>query len=79
MISDPTSAAVISQAAEQFLGELSHAFELARTSLSPEEFERLKQAVGTVVGTLEIELLWPLYKLHPRLEPEHLHDWEFGK
>jgi hypothetical protein len=79
MISDPTSAAAISQAVEQFLGELSHAFELAHTSLSPEEFDRLKQAVGTVVGTLEIELLWPLDKLHPRLEPEHLRDWEFGK
>jgi hypothetical protein len=76
MISDPTSAESVSKAAENFLRELSLAFESARTSCSAEEFERLKVAVGNVVGTLEADLLWPLYKLHPRLEPENLVDWE---
>lgn len=72
MISDPTSAQAISKAAENFLGELSRAFELARSSSTPDEFEQLKQAVGVVVGMLEVDLLWPLYKQHPNLEPANL-------
>ena len=72
MISDPTSAQKISEAAEHFLGDLSRAFELARASSTPDEFERLKKAVGVVVGTLEVDLLCPLYKQHPNLEPENL-------
>ncbi len=76
MIPDPTSAQAVSKAAEHFLGELSRAFEAARSSATPEEFERLKQVVGVVVGTLEVDLLWPLYKQHPNLEPENLKGWE---
>lgn len=76
MISDPTSAQAISNAAENFLGELSRAFELARSSSTLDEFERLKQAVGVVIGTLEVDLLWPLYRQHPSLEPENLKGWE---
>jgi hypothetical protein len=72
MISDSTSAQAVSKAAEQFLEELSRALELARATVPAEEIERLKVAVGRVVGTLEVELLWPLYKLHPTLEPENL-------
>lgn len=76
MIPDPTSAQAVSRAAEHFIVELSRAFEAARSSTTPEEFERLKRAVGVVVGTLEVDLLWPLYKQHPNLEPENLKNWE---
>lgn len=76
MISDTSSAQAVSKAAEEFLQTLHRAFEHARGTLSPEEFETLKNSVGSVVGTLEVELLWPLYKLHPELEPDNLKDWE---
>ena len=76
MIADSTSARSVSEAAEQFLHQLSEAFELERGTASPADFERLKQAVGVVVGTLEVELLWPLYKQHPDLEPDNLKNWE---
>lgn len=76
MISDPDRARAVSTAAEAFLRELSLALELVRTTGSAEEFERLKRAVGEVVGTLEVDLLWPLYKQHPSLEPENLKGWE---
>ena len=72
MISDTGSAQAVSKAAEEFLRTLHRAFEHARETVTPEEFERLKIAVGSVVGTLEVELLWPLYKLHPELEPDNL-------
>jgi hypothetical protein len=57
---------------------LSAAFEDARTSQAPAEFEKLKDAVGRVVGSVEVDLLWPLYKQHPELEPENLKGWEAG-
>jgi hypothetical protein len=76
MIADPNSARAVSKAAEKFLRELSEALELARGTEPPADFERLKQAVGVVVGTLEVDFLWPLYKQHPDLEPENLKNWE---
>jgi hypothetical protein len=78
MIQDPDRARSVATAAEAFLRELSDAFEDARNSASPEEFEKLKHAVGQIVGTLEADLLWPLYKQHPDLEPENLKGWETG-
>lgn len=76
MISDFGSAKALSKAAEQFLQELSRALEFARGTSPSEDFERLKVATGSVVGTLEVDLLWPLYKQHPTLEPENLKGWE---
>lgn len=52
------------------------ALELVRINGPVEEFERLKRAVGEVVGTLEVDFLWQLYKQHPSLEPENLKGWE---
>ena len=78
MISDPTRARNVATAAEVFLREFAGAFEDARTAAPPAEFEKLKHAVGQVVGTLEVDLLWPLYKQHPLLEPENLRGWEAG-
>lgn len=76
MISDADRARAVSTAAEAFLRELSLALEQVRATGSVDELERLKRAVGEVVGTLEVDLLWPLYKQHPSLEPENLKDWE---
>jgi hypothetical protein len=78
MIQDPDRARAVATAAEAFLQELSHTLEAVRMSAPQPEFEKLKHAVGQVVGTLEIDLLWPLYKEHPELEPENLKGWETG-
>jgi len=72
MISDPVHARAVSESAEAFLRTLHEAFEAARNAVPPDEFESLKVAVAEVVGTLEVDLLWPLYKRHPELEPENL-------
>ncbi len=76
MISDPASARCVSIATEAFIRELSIAVEGAQSSASPEDLEKLKRASGMVIGSMEIELLWPLYKQHPSLEPESLKGWE---
>jgi hypothetical protein len=72
MISDPVQARAVSESAEAFLRALSTAFESARATMPPAEFEKLKVAVGQIIGAMEVDLLWPLYKLHPDLEPENL-------
>ena len=78
MIHDADHARNVASAAEAFLRELSCALEATRTSAAPSEFEKLRRAVGSLVGTLEVDLLWPLYKQHPDLEPENLNGWEAG-
>ena len=65
-------ATAVSSSGEQFIASLNEALHATRESSSPQEYEQFKRAVGLVIGTLEIEMLWPLYKLHPDLEPESL-------
>jgi hypothetical protein len=72
MITNSTTAQAVSNAAEQLIQELSLSLERSRDADTSADFERLKQAIGSVVGTLEVDLLWPLYKQHPHLEPESL-------
>ena len=72
MISDRQRAVAVSNAAEEFIRQLSLALKAVQSSGSSVEFERLRKAIGQVVGTLETDLLWPLYKQYPELEPENL-------
>jgi hypothetical protein len=72
MIPDRQRAVAVSNAAEEFIKQLSLALKAVQSNGSSEEFERLRKAIGQVVGTLETDLLWPLYKQYPDLEPENL-------
>jgi hypothetical protein len=72
MISDRQRAVAVSRAAEEFIKQLSLALQSAQASGSTEDFERLRRAAGHVIGALETDLLWPLYKQYPELEPANL-------
>ena len=76
MLSSKELATTVSAAGERFVGALSKSLSAAKSSLAPEEYESFKKAVGSVIGTLEIDLLWPLYREHPDLEPENLRNWK---
>ena len=78
MIPDRQRAVAVSKAAEEFIKQLSLALQTVQVNGSSEDFERLRKAIGEVVGTLEADLLWPLYKQYPDLEPENLKGWERG-
>ena len=78
MIPDRQRAVAVSKAAEEFIKQLSLALKSVQANGSSEDFERLRKAIGEVVGTLEADLLWPLYKQYPDLEPENLKGWERG-
>ena len=46
---------------------------LIQQAETKEVFERYKQALGRVMGALYFEVLEPIYKEHPDVEPpEHL-------
>ena len=72
MVRSKQLATTVSAAGETFVKALSKCLSTAKSSSTPEEYERLKKAVGSVIGTLEIDLLWPLYREHPELEPQNL-------
>lgn len=76
MVSSEKLASSISFACEAFIIELGKVLDEAKFSASPDEYEELKKALGVVIGTLEIDLLWMLYKKHPELEPENLKGWQ---
>lgn len=72
MIPDRQRAAAVSKAAEEFIKQLSLALQAAQASGSKEDFERLRRASGQLIGALETDLLSPLYKQYPDLEPPSL-------
>ena len=62
----------VAAASEGFVEALNKALLEVQATAAPAEFERFRRAVGMIVGSLEVELLSPLYKQHPELEPESL-------
>lgn len=76
MVTSKKIATDISAASEAFLVSLNKALLDAKAECSPQEYEQFKKAVGAVVGGLELDMLWPLYKKHPELQPENLRNWK---
>ncbi len=76
MVKSKQLAIAVGAAGETFVVALSKCLSTAKSSSAPEEYEGLKRAVGSVIGTLEVDLLGPLYREHPDLEPENLRNWK---
>lgn len=72
MIPDRQRAVAVSKAAEEFIKQLSLTLKAVQANGSRNDFERLRKTIGQLIGTLEADLLWPLYKQYPDLEPENL-------
>ena len=41
----------------------------SQDALPPVEYERLKKAVGSIMGDISIDMLCPIFSAHPSLEP----------
>lgn len=76
MISSEKLASSICNAGEEFIIELGKALDDAKLSLPLDEYENLKKAIGVVLGTLDVDLLWPLHTKYPELEPKNLKGWQ---
>jgi hypothetical protein len=72
MISSKDIAKVVSAEGERFVEALNQALHDVRASASSAEYEKFQRAVALIIGEMEIELLGPIYKLHPEFEPESL-------
>ena len=50
------------------VSQLSQILLLGRDRCSPEEFERIKKAVGLAIGQVQSEVLEPVYSRYPDLD-----------
>ena len=72
MVTSKETAARVSESGERFVQALNRALLEVRASAPPDEYERFRRAVSLIIGRMEVELLRPIYELHPEFEPESL-------
>lgn len=72
MLKSKLIAQSICTSSENLIAILNRALGDAGASSTPEAFDEFKRAVGHVIGTIDAELLAPLYQEYPDLEPESL-------
>lgn len=53
-------------------GKLDESVSMVRDNCSPEEFRMYRTAIGKVMGEILLEVLNPLYKLHPDIKPTEM-------
>ena len=51
------------------IADLNRALILARSKADPEDYESIQKAIGLMIGSVEMELLWPIYRAYPDLDP----------
>jgi hypothetical protein len=70
MISNKDVARYLSQVMIDTGSRLNEFLYEVQEKCSQEDFKRCKRAVGSVLGTIAIEVLNPLYSEHPDIKPE---------
>lgn len=53
-----------------FFGKLNASVKLVQQHCSEEEFEQYRRAIGMIMGDITTEVMMPLYKEYPDLEPD---------
>jgi len=72
MIRDETAAKAISELMLEVGTSLDDSVRMIKERCSPEEFESYRRAVGKVMGSMLLDVMNPLYELHPELKPNGL-------
>jgi hypothetical protein len=72
MITSKKTAIEVTAAGERFVEALNKCLIEVQSSSTPEEFEQFRRVVGLTIGRLDTELLEPIYRAHPELEPHGL-------
>ena len=49
--------------------ELNTAIILALSKADPDDYETIKKSLGLSIARLDIEILWPIYRAYPDLDP----------
>lgn len=72
MISDEIVAKEISQLMLAYAQTLDKTVEQVEAKCSAAEFEVYRAAVGKIMGYMLLDIMNPLYELHPNLKPKEL-------
>jgi hypothetical protein len=72
MIKVPEVAQHISDLMIEFGGRLDSSIQVVAGRCSQEELQVYKRAVGKVLGEMLLEIMNPLYRVHPSLKPQGL-------
>jgi len=70
MVKDRELARTAMVMAEAFIRGVNGLLQEAQERCSPDEYEAFKRGVGISMGTVDMRLLEPLYRVHPDLMPE---------
>ena len=72
MIQDASVAKKISDVMIEILDRLDDSAAMVMESSSSEEFKVYRRAVGAAMGEIVLEILNPLYSMHPELKPPEI-------
>ena len=59
----------ISELMLEYYAKLDASVQLVRDRCSKEEFKKYREAIGLIMGYMTTEVMMPLYKKNPDLEP----------
>lgn len=56
----------------EYSGKLDQSVQLVKDNCNEQEFINYRKAIGTIMGEMYVEIMWPIFKEHPDLEPEEM-------
>jgi len=72
MINDPVIANKVSELMIETLARLDRSTAMVMKACPQEEFKGYRRAVGAVMAEIALEILNPLYSIHPLLKPPEM-------
>jgi hypothetical protein len=72
MIKDKKTAKQVSRLLLHCCSNLDQSVSLVMESCDKQEFQEYRKIIGDVMGVLFLDILDPVYKLHPDLKPDEL-------
>ena len=69
MIRNTTVAEMVSKLMIETIARLNESVSLVESRCPPEELSNYRRAVGALMGEIVIEIMNPLYSMHPALKP----------
>jgi len=60
----------VSQLMLEYFGKLNTSLKLVQENCSKQEFDNYRKAIAKLMGDMTAEIMIPIFKEHPDLEPE---------
>jgi hypothetical protein len=57
----------------EYSGKLDESVQLVKDTCTEDEFIDYRRAVGTIMGEMCIDIIWPIYREYPDLDREEEH------